>query len=56
MSSFFSLYRKGLVSMVTGSVLVVVGLIVGVHLMALAGVVVLGWGLYRFSTARAARR
>ena len=56
MSSFFSLYRRGLVSMVTGPVLVVVGLVIGVHLLALAGVVVLGWGIFRFRAARAAGR
>ena len=56
MSSFFSLYRRGLVSMVTGPVLVAVGLVIGVRLMALAGLAVLVWGGYRFITARGAGR
>lgn len=56
MSSFFSLYRRGLVSMVTGPVLVAVGLVAGVRLVALAGLVVLVWGGYRFFAARKAGR
>lgn len=53
---FQSLYRRGLVSMVTGPALVVVGLSVGIRLMALAGVLVLGWGIYRFFAARGTAR
>jgi hypothetical protein len=56
MSSFHSLYRRGLVSMATGPALVAVGLVTGIHLMALAGVAVLGWGIYRFRATRAAGR
>lgn len=56
MSSFMNLYRKGLISMVTGPTAVVVGLVTGSHLVALAGVAVLGWGIYRFRAARAAGR
>ena len=56
MSSFFSLYRKGLVSLVTGPVLVAVGLVSGIRLMALAGMAVLVWGGYRFFAARGAAR
>jgi len=56
MSSFMNLYRKGLISVVTGPAFVVVGLVTGMHLMALAGVVVLGWGIYRFRAARTAGR
>jgi hypothetical protein len=56
MSSFFSLYRRGFVSMVTGPVLVVVGFVAGIHLLALAGIAVLGWGIYRFSSTRRASR
>jgi hypothetical protein len=54
MSSFFSLYRRGFVSMVTGPALVIVGLVTGIHLLALAGLVVLVWGIYRFRTSRTA--
>lgn len=56
MSSFMNLYRKGLVSMITGPAAVVAGLVTGSHLVALAGVAVLGWGIYRFCAARAAAR
>ncbi|HTW03561.1 MAG TPA: hypothetical protein VMF87_24890 [Streptosporangiaceae bacterium] len=48
----FSLYRRGLVSMVTGPTLAVVGFATGTRLLALAGVVVLAWGIYRFVAAR----
>jgi hypothetical protein len=56
MSSFSRLYRRGYISMVTGPVLVVVGLATGMRLLALAGVAGLGWGLYRFNSARRAGR
>ena len=56
MSSFFSLYRRGLVSMVTGPALVAVGLVTGMRLIALAGLAVLVWGGYRFFAARRAGR
>jgi hypothetical protein len=56
MSSFFSLYSKGYISMVAGPLLVVVGLVTGLHLMVLGGVAGLGWGIYRFRSARAAGR
>ena len=56
MSSISSLYRRGLISMVTGPAFVVVGLVTGMHLVALAGVAVLGWGIFRFRAARAAGR
>jgi len=52
MSYFFSLYRRGLISMVTGPALAVVGFATGLRLLALAGVVVLAWGIYRFVAAR----
>jgi hypothetical protein len=52
MSQFASLYRRGLISMVTGPTLVVVGFATGLRLMALAGAVVLAWGIYRFVAAR----
>lgn len=54
MSTFANFYRKGLASLVTGPVLVVVGLVTGIHLLALAGLVALVWGGYRFFTARRA--
>jgi hypothetical protein len=56
MSSFISLYRRGLVSMVVGPVLVAVGLVTGVHLMALGGVAALAWGIYRFRASSGAGR
>jgi cell division GTPase FtsZ len=56
MSQFASLYRRGLISMVTGPTLVVVGFATGIRLMALAGVAVLGWGVYRFIAARGTAR
>jgi hypothetical protein len=56
MSSFMNLYRKGLFGMVIGSALVVAGLLTGMHLVALGGVAGLGWGIYRFTSARAAGR
>lgn len=55
MFSIYRLYSRGLISMVTGPALVVAGLVTGIHLMALAGVPVLGWGIYRFRAARTAR-
>jgi len=56
MSSFFSLYRRGLISMVTGPALAVVGFATGIRLLGLAGVVVLAWGIYRFIAARGTAR
>ncbi len=56
MSSVSSFYRRGLISLVTGPAFVIVGLAIGMRLMALAGVIVLGWGIYRFRAARAAGR
>jgi hypothetical protein len=53
---FSSLYRRGLISMVTGPALVVAGFATGIRLMALAGVVVLAWGVYRFVAARGTAR
>lgn len=56
MSSFLTSYRKGLVSVVAGPVLVAVGLVTGIHLIALGGAVALVWGIFRFRAARAADR
>lgn len=56
MSYLSSLYRRGLISMVTGPTLVIVGLAAGMRLLALAGVVVLAWGIYRFVVARGTAR
>lgn len=56
MSSLFSFYRPGIVSLVVGPVLVVVGLVTGMHLVALGGLAALVWGGYRFFTARGAGR
>lgn len=54
MSSFFTTYRKGMVSLVAGPVMVVVGLLTGIHLIALGGVGALAWGIYRIRAARTA--
>jgi hypothetical protein len=52
MSSFFSLYRRGIVSMVTGPTVVAIGVVTGTRLLMLAGVVGLAWGVYRFYSFR----
>ena len=54
MSSLFTTHRKGLVSLVAGPVMVAVGLLAGMHLIALGGVAVLAWGIFRIYSARAA--
>lgn len=56
MLKFSSLYRRGLVSMVTGPAALIVGLATGVRLLAVAGLIVLGWGIYRFISARGTAR
>jgi hypothetical protein len=52
MSSFFDLYRRGIVSMVTGPTVVAIGFVTGTRLLMLAGILGLAWGVYRFHSYR----
>ena len=52
MSSLYSIYRRGLISVVVGVGLVIYGAVADGHLALLFGAAGIVWGIFRFRTAQ----